>query len=117
MSTTASFTGYAPGGFGEAEQLRLADLFRALDERGVGVLLSNHDTPLVRKLYAEYRRVPVKLTRAINSAAARRRTAVPEVIVCGHTIGDGLSGRARPEGGALARGRPAARRAASRRDR
>jgi len=85
LTTTASFTGYAPGGFGEQEQARLADLFRALDERGVCVLLSNHDTPLIRKLYGEYERVPVQLTRAINSDASRRHRPVAELIVCGHT--------------------------------
>ena len=36
---------------------RLATVFRALDEAGVHVVLSNHDTPLVRKLYADGGRV------------------------------------------------------------
>jgi DNA adenine methylase len=80
LSATASFTSYTAGGFGPADQDRLAAVFRALDARGCAVVLSNHDTPLVRRLYAGYRIDRVLCARAINSRADSRG-AVAEVIV------------------------------------
>ena len=57
MSPTASFAAYTPGGFGEKEHKELAEVFQELADDGVHVMLSNSDTPLVRKLYEDY---PVK---------------------------------------------------------
>jgi DNA adenine methylase len=72
VSRTASFTSYAAGGFGPAEQERLADLFTELAARGVHVVLSNSDTPLVRQLYRGHRIAPVYARRSINSRGDRR---------------------------------------------
>jgi DNA adenine methylase len=80
LSPTASFTSYARGGFGPDEQAALASVFRLLVERGVHVVLSNSDTPLVRKLYRDFKIEPVYARRAINSRADRRGH-VREVIV------------------------------------
>jgi len=80
VSRTATFTAYAPGGFGQDAQVRLADLFGRLAARGVHVLLSNSDVPATRKLYAGYRVETVKASRAINSNASRRGP-VSEVLV------------------------------------
>lgn len=51
VSATASFTHYTGQSFGEPEQRRLADLFFALADRGVNVMLSNSRTPLSEELY------------------------------------------------------------------
>ena len=80
LSKTANFTSYTGGGFGEAEQSRLADLYRALDRKGARVMLSNSDTPFVRELYDGFRIEVVSARRAINSNGARRG-AVSEVVV------------------------------------
>lgn len=72
VSSTASFTGYAKGGFGADEQRRLAALVRRLDTRGVHVLLSNSMTPLVCELYAGLHLDTVLAGRAVNSKADRR---------------------------------------------
>ena len=80
LSTTSSFTSYARGGFGRDEQAALAEVFGVLAARGVHVVLSNSDTPLVRDLYARFRIEPVYARRAINSRADRRGH-VREVIV------------------------------------
>lgn len=81
LSKTASFTAYSKDGFGPAEQLQLAQLAQELKERGVHVMLSNHDTPEVRKLYRPrgFKRRTVKVNRTINSAAGKRG-AVSEVV-------------------------------------
>jgi len=84
LSTSAHFTAYTPGGFGEPEQLRLAGAFSALVRRGARVILSNSDTPFIRAVYGALRRPPridvVLSPRAINSKA-ERRGAVNELLI------------------------------------
>jgi DNA adenine methylase len=80
LSRTATFTAYAPGGFGAEEQTRLANLFDRLARRGVEVLLSNSDVPEIRELYRAYRIEIVKAARSINSKGSRRGP-VSEVLV------------------------------------
>jgi len=72
LSRTSHFTAYHSAGFGEEDQRRLAEVFDALVARGVHVLLSNSDTPLVRTLYRRCRREIVKAARAINSKTTGR---------------------------------------------
>ena len=79
-SQTSSFTAYRGGGFDESAQRRLARVFDILAERGVHVVLSNSDTPLVHELFAAHRRERVEATRRINSKA-KARGAIYEVIV------------------------------------
>lgn len=80
VSKSASFTSYTKQGFGPAEQERLADVFHALDRRGVWLVLSNADTEFTRRLYAGYRIERVLCRRAINSRADRRGP-VAEILV------------------------------------
>jgi len=79
-SKTASFTGYSAGGFGPDKQRELARVYAELDRRGILVMLSNSDTPLVRELYGGLRIVEVRAARAINSKGTRRG-AVTELVV------------------------------------
>jgi len=82
-SDTASFTAYTRGGFGPEQQARLRTVAMELAQRGVTVILSNHDVPEVRELYPkshfDLRVVPV--ARAINSAGAKRGKVKELVIV------------------------------------
>ena len=80
VSATSNFTSYDKGGFGEDSQRRLAEVFAELAQRGVKVLLSNSETPLVRELYRGFRIETVYATRLVNSRADRRGK-VPEVLV------------------------------------
>ncbi len=80
VSSTAYFTAYSSTGFGQQDQTRLAQVFSALSGRGVQVMLSNSDTPLVRKLYADFHIQRVLATRLVNSRSDRRGP-VYEVIV------------------------------------
>lgn len=80
LSTTARFTSYTAGGFGDDEQRRLADAVIVLARRGCHVVLSNSTAPIVAALYEHNpsaimaglcaHRVPAR--RAINANAARR---------------------------------------------
>lgn len=74
-----SFEAYTKEGFLEGDHRRLACLFRELDERGCLLMLTNHDTPLIRELYDRYRIDVVEVSRAINSDASKRRGT--EVII------------------------------------
>jgi DNA adenine methylase len=79
-SPTSDFTAYIPGGFGAAEQKKLAEVFAELAKRGVYVMLSNSDTPFVRELYAGFYIDVVYAARSVNSNASRRGK-LPEVVV------------------------------------
>ena len=80
ISKTASFTAYAKGGFGDPEQEQLAEMFARFANRGVHCVLSNSDTPFIRKLYKGFKIETVYARRAINSRADRRGP-VGEVLV------------------------------------
>jgi DNA adenine methylase len=67
-SSTADFTSYVPGGFGWAEQRRLAEVFAQLTRKAV------------RDLYAAFRIDVVLASRSINSRADKRGK-VGEVVV------------------------------------
>lgn len=52
LSATANFTSYSAEGFGADEQQKLAEMAEQLRQRGITVIISNHDTPFTRELYA-----------------------------------------------------------------
>lgn len=83
LSPTSDFTAYIPGGFGEAEQRKLAEVFAKLARRGVHVMLSNSDTKLVRDLYADFDIQVVYASRSVNSKASGRGK-LAEVVVRSH---------------------------------
>lgn len=79
-SKTADFTAYSSIGFGDKDQQRLVDEFRALKKKGVLALLSNADTPGTRELYKEFSTHVVHAPRAINSDSTKRGDT-PELLV------------------------------------
>lgn len=80
LSKTSNFTAYHHEAFDEVHHRRLADLFGKLVEREVGVVLSNSDTPLTRKLYGKWRPQKIMVARPINSKTTHRGD-VPEILV------------------------------------
>jgi DNA adenine methylase len=83
-SKTANFTGYAKGGFTADDQERLRNVAEKLHARGVHVLISNSDTPLVRELYDGFRIEEVQAPRRINSKGGKRGN-VSELLISGET--------------------------------
>jgi DNA adenine methylase len=84
VSATASFTAYTGGGFAEAAQARLAQVFAALAERGCFVMLSNSYTELARALYdGQPLHESVRASRKIN-CDGKKRGEVDELIVCSY---------------------------------
>jgi DNA adenine methylase len=72
ISDTSDFTGYTKDRFGEADQIRLRDLFTKLAWRGVKVALSNSDCLFIRELYQDFQIIEVQAGRAINSNGSSR---------------------------------------------
>lgn len=70
--TASSFEKYTKEGFTTADHLRLAHLFRTLSDRGCLLMLTNHDTPLVRELYQGFSIESLPVKRLINRDAAHR---------------------------------------------
>lgn len=75
-----SFTTYTKEGFGKEEQIRLSEVFKKLDQKGVKVMLSNHNTDFIRELYKEYSIHEIEAKRNINSNGSKRGK-VTEVII------------------------------------
>lgn len=75
-----SFTSYAKNDFGKDEQIRLAKLYKKLSDRGVMVMLSNHNTTFINELYKDFNIHVVNAKRMINSKADGRGD-VEEVII------------------------------------
>ena len=78
-----SFTGYGKEGFSWDDQTRLADKARELAERGIRVVISNHDTSSTRELYFGAQLHFLDVRRSIAAQADSRGTAHELVAVFG----------------------------------
>lgn len=79
-SDTSTFNSYTEDGFGKDEQVRLFALFEKLDKKGCYIMLSNHNTKLIRDLYKNYNINVIKAKRNIN-ANGKKRGNVEEVLI------------------------------------
>ena len=79
-SDTSTFNSYTEDGFNKDEQRRLAKVFKELDKKGVKVMLSNHNTILIKELYKDYNFHIIEAKRSINSNG-KKRGKVEEVII------------------------------------
>jgi DNA adenine methylase len=75
-----SFTAYTKFNFTKEDQIRLATLYKELSNKGVSVMLSNHNTKFINELYAGFNVHVVKAKRMINSDSNGRGN-VEEVII------------------------------------
>lgn len=76
-----AFSSYSAEGFGEHEHIRLAQALERATNRGVKWMVTNHNTPLIRRLYASNHFFEVPVNRFINSDAKNRAGATSEVII------------------------------------
>jgi DNA adenine methylase len=77
-----TFSGYS-GTFGLDEHVRLRDVFRMLDERGVITVLSISDEPVIRELYEGFEVVVIRAGRCVGARGASRGS-VDELVIRGH---------------------------------
>ncbi len=80
LTTSANFTSYDKSWFGQDMQVRLAEVYKELSDRGVKVMLSNHNTPLIREVYSWYKFNIVKARRNVNSKG-NKRWEIEEIVV------------------------------------
>lgn len=85
-SATSYFTSYTKDSFTEDDQRDLADVYRALDERGCLLMLSNSDTRLIHELYQGFERRRVSARRNINSKWEKRGPIKELVILNRHLL-------------------------------
>ena len=78
LSKTSNFNTYSPTGFPWSEQVRLSEMIRELDARGVLFTLSNSEP--VKKLYKGFRIKIVHANRSINTKTTGRGS-VKEILV------------------------------------
>ena len=83
-SDKAIFNSYTEEGFNKDDQRRLASVYKELDKKGVYVMLSNHNTVLIKELYKDYNIHIIEAKRNINSNA-EKRGKVEEVIITNYT--------------------------------
>jgi len=88
-SDTSTFNSYTENGFDKEEQKRLAEVFKKLDEIGVYVMLSNHNTSLINELYKDYNIHIIEAKRNIN-ANGKKRGKVEEVIITNYVNKEGF---------------------------
>ena len=81
MTKTANFASYVKGGFGLQDQVELAHTFAELDKKGVKVMLSNSNTPIIHDLYKGFNIKIVYASRAINCKGGKRGKEANEVLV------------------------------------
>ena len=79
-SETSTFNSYTENGFGKEEQVRLARVYKELDDKGCYVMLSNHNTTLIKELYKDFNIHVIEAKRNIN-ANGKKRGRVEEVII------------------------------------
>ncbi|MGI6710227.1 MAG: Dam family site-specific DNA-(adenine-N6)-methyltransferase [Bacilli bacterium] len=75
-----TFTSYSKDSFGKEAQTRLARVYQELSDKGVKVMLSNHNTRYINELYKEFNKTIIKAKRMINSNADGRGE-VEEIII------------------------------------
>ncbi len=79
ISETANFTAYSAGGFSMENQLQLAVEAEHLAKKGISVVVSNHDTPFIRKAYQRARLHTLEVQRFI-SCNGNNRGKVKEIL-------------------------------------
>ena len=88
-SETSTFNSYTENGFGKEEQVRLARVYKELADKGCYVMLSNHNTSLVKELYKDYNIHVIEAKRNINSNG-KKRGKVEEVIITNYEPKEGF---------------------------
>jgi DNA adenine methylase len=76
LSQSSNFTCYSAGGFDMPQQQRLADLAEQTRQRGIPVLISNHNTHFTRKAYRSANNIKrFSVRRFISCDGSKRRNA------------------------------------------
>lgn len=80
LSTSAYFSSYTDKKFNEQDQIDLAHMAEESVERGIRVIISNHDTPKTRSYYHKATRIVSFPVKRLISCKASQRQVVQELI-------------------------------------
>ncbi len=80
LSDTANFTSYGELPFGEVEQRKLGQVAEKLAQRGVTVVISNHDTRLTQEIYSRANRKSSFPVQRFISCDGANRSKVDELL-------------------------------------
>lgn len=80
LTETSNFTSYSAGGFGRAEQERLAEVAARTAERGIPVLISNHRTDFILSIYRKAKKIETFPVRRLISCDGDNRNYVEEIL-------------------------------------
>lgn len=83
LSNTANFTAYSAGGFSADDQIRLATLATEISEKGVTVVISNHNTDFTREIYGDAISKTFDVQRMISCDGKNRNKAEELIAVYG----------------------------------
>lgn len=72
LDQTTNFTTYTADKFNDEDQLFLAKLAKKASQKGIPVIISNHDTPFTRAIYQEAKLVHFKASRIISQNTQKR---------------------------------------------
>jgi len=75
LNGTSYFTHYTKDRFTRSDQTDLAKHVRSLDKRGVRFLMTNADTPAIRKLYKDFVITRLAVTRWVSCKAERYKVS------------------------------------------
>ncbi len=92
LNKTSNFTAYSKDAFNDDEQLRLADFFKDLHNRGALLMLSNSDPrnhnpddDFFDRAYPGFHHHLVPASRMINSKASKR-SAINELVITNYSV-------------------------------
>ena len=75
------FNAYNQNSFTQNDQINLSNHLKALDQKNVMWMHTNHNTPLIRELYKDFWIIPIQTNRNINSKGSDRKNTGEEVII------------------------------------
>lgn len=84
LNGTSYFTHYTKDKFGIDDQKKVAEIAKVLDSRNCLFMISNADTPYIRKLYARFKITSLSVTRCISTKKKKHR--VSELVITNYNI-------------------------------
>ncbi|MGH8014884.1 MAG: DNA adenine methylase [Candidatus Zixiibacteriota bacterium] len=73
IKQSSNFNHYTQKRFDDVEHINVGEFARILDELGCKVLISNADTPTVRKTYKKWNKIAFTITRFVSCKSDRKR--------------------------------------------
>jgi DNA adenine methylase len=80
LSPSANFTTYSAGGFNIEKQQHLADLAGDMSDKGVPILISNHNTSFTRKAYNKANKIKKFYVQRYISCNGKKRESAGELL-------------------------------------